>query len=81
MLNDFFIQEKKTCLVFLHNCFNLLLHHCEYNEITLPCCSLTVYSSESVNNFDEENLTDDEYEPSFDVSLRYSKVEFSDDEL
>lgn len=81
MLNDFFIQEKKPRLVFLHNCFNLLLHHCEYNEITLPYCSLTVYSSESVNNFDEENLTDDEYEPSFDVSLRYSKVEFSDGEL
>lgn len=34
-----------------------------------------------MNNFDEENLTDDEYEPSFDVSLKYSKVEFSDDEL
>lgn len=28
------------------------------------------YSSESVNNFHEENLTDDEYEPSFEVSLR-----------
>lgn len=74
-------KKKKHVLFSSIIVFFFLLHHCEYNEITLPYCSLTVYSSESVNNFDEENLTDDEYEPSFDVSLRYSKVEFSDGEL
>lgn len=74
-----FHPRKRPRLVFLPNCFNLLIHHCEYNEITIPYCSLTVHSSESVNNFGEENSTDDEDEPSFDVSLRYSKIAFSDE--
>lgn len=73
-----FHPRKKNTSCFPHNCFNLLIHHCEYNEIT-SYCSLAVYSSESVNNFDEENSTDDEDEPSFDVSLKYSKVELSDE--
>lgn len=48
----------------------LSARHTIYSNSFMDPFDLTVYSSESVNNFDEENLTDDEYEPSFDVSLR-----------
>lgn len=44
--------------------------HTIYSNSFMDPFDLTVYSSESVNYIDEENLTDDEYEPSFDVSLR-----------
>lgn len=44
--------------------------HTIYSNSFMEPFDLAVYSSESVNNFDEENSTDDEDEPSFDVSLR-----------
>lgn len=72
MLFDFLIQEKKVLFSSIV-VFNLLFHHCKYNGTTLPYCSLTLYSSEyNVNHFNEENLTDDKYKLSFDVSLMYS---------